>query len=159
MEWNATMQYRNLGRSGLRVSLVGLGCNNFGGRIDLEAARVKKIDSPVAGRANVLIVPDLEAGNMLAKQLSFISHAEGAGLVLGAIVLMFRQQILGFVTVATGQTIWDPTMRYLTELPSKPDPVEIAAIVVMALVFSFLATLYPAFKAASTDPVQVLRYE
>ena len=82
-----------------------------------------------------------------------------AGLVLGAIVLMFRQQLLGFATFATGQTIWDPTMRYLTELPSKPDPVEIAGIALMALFFSVLATLYPAFKAANTDPVQVLRYD
>ena len=82
-----------------------------------------------------------------------------AGLVLGSIVLLFRQQILNFVTVATGQTIWDPTMRYLTELPSKPDPLEIAGIALMALVLSVLATLYPAFKAANTDPVQVLRYD
>ncbi|MGY8527471.1 phosphate acetyltransferase [Paracidovorax citrulli] len=52
--------------------------------IDLEAARVKKIDSPVAGRANVLIVPDLEAGNMLAKSLSFLAGADAAGIVLGA---------------------------------------------------------------------------
>ena len=52
--------------------------------IDPEAARIKGIVSPVAGQANVLIVPDLDAGNMLAKQLAFISHAEGAGLVLGA---------------------------------------------------------------------------
>ena len=82
-----------------------------------------------------------------------------AGLVLGGIVLVFRQGILNFVTVVTGQTIWDPTMRYLTELPSKPDPLEIAGIALMALVFSVLATLYPAFKAANTDPVQVLRYD
>ncbi|PZO87826.1 MAG: lipoprotein-releasing system transmembrane subunit, LolC/LolE family, partial [Sphingomonas sanxanigenens] len=46
-----------------------------------------------------------------------------------------------------------------TELPSRTDPVEVIGIVVMALIFSILATLYPAFKAASTDPVQVLRYE
>jgi phosphate acetyltransferase len=52
--------------------------------ISLEAARIKKIDSPVAGRANVLIVPDLEAGNMLAKSLSFLAGADAAGIVLGA---------------------------------------------------------------------------
>lgn len=52
--------------------------------INLEAAQIKKIDSPVAGRANVLVVPDLEAGNMLAKSLSFLAGADAAGIVLGA---------------------------------------------------------------------------
>lgn len=52
--------------------------------ISLEAAEIKKIDSPVAGRANVLIVPDLEAGNMMAKSLSFLANADAAGIVLGA---------------------------------------------------------------------------
>jgi phosphate acetyltransferase len=52
--------------------------------ISLEAAAIKKIDSPVAGRANVLIVPDLEAGNMLAKSLTFLANADCAGIVLGA---------------------------------------------------------------------------
>jgi phosphate acetyltransferase len=52
--------------------------------INLEAAKIKKIDSPVAGRANVLVVPDLEAGNMLAKSLSFLAGADAAGIVLGA---------------------------------------------------------------------------
>jgi phosphate acetyltransferase len=52
--------------------------------INLEAAAIKKIVSPVAGRANVLIVPDLEAGNMLAKSLSFLAKADSAGIVLGA---------------------------------------------------------------------------
>ena len=52
--------------------------------ISLSAAEMKKIDSPVAGRANVLIVPDLEAGNMLAKSLSFMGGAAAAGIVLGA---------------------------------------------------------------------------
>jgi phosphate acetyltransferase len=52
--------------------------------INLEAADIKKIVSPVAGRANVLIVPDLEAGNMLAKSLSFLAGADCAGVVLGA---------------------------------------------------------------------------
>ncbi|MEL6316871.1 MAG: bifunctional enoyl-CoA hydratase/phosphate acetyltransferase, partial [Pseudomonadota bacterium] len=52
--------------------------------IDREAARTKGIRSSVAGRADVLIAPDLDAGNMLAKELTFLAHAEGAGLVLGA---------------------------------------------------------------------------
>lgn len=82
-----------------------------------------------------------------------------AGLVLGAVFLFYRQAVVNFVQFVTGQNLWDPSIRYLTELPSKPDPVEIVVIAAMALVFSFLATLYPAWKAASTDPVQVLRYE
>jgi phosphate acetyltransferase len=52
--------------------------------ISLDAAAIKHIVSPVAGRANVLIVPDLEAGNMLAKSLSFLANADAAGIVLGA---------------------------------------------------------------------------
>lgn len=52
--------------------------------VDIGAARTKGIRSDVAGRANILVVPGLDAGNMLAKQLAYISHAEGAGLVLGA---------------------------------------------------------------------------
>lgn len=52
--------------------------------IDLQAAKTKGITSPVAGQADVLVVPDLEAGNILAKQLTFLAHAEAAGIVLGA---------------------------------------------------------------------------
>jgi phosphate acetyltransferase len=52
--------------------------------ISLEAAEIKKINSPVAGRANILIAPNLEAGNMLAKSLSFLANADAAGIVLGA---------------------------------------------------------------------------
>ena len=52
--------------------------------ISPEAAAIKRIVSPVAGRANILVVPDLEAGNMLAKSLSFLAHADAAGIVLGA---------------------------------------------------------------------------
>jgi lipoprotein-releasing system permease protein len=81
------------------------------------------------------------------------------GMALGFGLLYFRQGVLRGVEFLTGQPLWDPSIRFLTELPSKPDPFEIAGIALMAVVFSFLATLYPAFKAANTDPVQVLRYE
>ena len=52
--------------------------------INLAAAQIKKIDSPVAGLADILVVPDLEAGNMLAKSLTFLADADAAGIVLGA---------------------------------------------------------------------------
>jgi phosphate acetyltransferase len=56
----------------------------FDNAIDPEAARIKGIKSEVAGRAQILVVPDLEAGNMLAKNLSFMAKADSAGIVLGA---------------------------------------------------------------------------
>jgi len=56
----------------------------FDNAISPEAARIKGIKSPVAGQAQVLVVPDLEAGNMLAKNLTFLSQADAAGIVLGA---------------------------------------------------------------------------
>ena len=56
----------------------------FDNAVDPEAARIKGIKSEVAGRAQILVVPDLEAGNMLAKNLTFLAKADAAGLVLGA---------------------------------------------------------------------------
>lgn len=82
-----------------------------------------------------------------------------AGLLLGSIALFFREPIVDFIAFATGQQIWDPQVRFLSTLPSRTDPWEILGIVTLALTMSFLATLYPALKAANTDPVQVLRYE
>jgi phosphotransacetylase len=56
----------------------------FDNAISIDAARSKKINSAVAGKADVLLVPNLEAGNMLAKQLQYLSGADAAGIVLGA---------------------------------------------------------------------------
>src|ERR1700739_4594194 len=56
----------------------------FDNAVDVEAARIKGIKSEVAGRAQILVVPDLEAGNMLAKNLAYLAKADGAGVVLGA---------------------------------------------------------------------------
>jgi phosphate acetyltransferase len=56
----------------------------FDNAIDLEAAKIKGLKSAVAGRAQILVVPDLEAGNMLAKNLTFLAKADAAGIVLGA---------------------------------------------------------------------------
>jgi phosphate acetyltransferase len=74
------------------------------------AATIKKIASPVAGRANVLVVPDLEAGNMLAKSLSFLANADAAGIVLGAkvpIILTSRadEEIARLASCAVAQLL------------------------------------------------------
>ena len=82
-----------------------------------------------------------------------------AGLILGAVILYFREPIVRAISFVTGQDLWNPQVRFLSTLPARADPVEIVGIVVLALVLSFLATLYPAAKASGTDPVQVLRYE
>jgi lipoprotein-releasing system permease protein len=81
------------------------------------------------------------------------------GAILGAIFLFFRQGVVNFIQFLTGQNLWDPSVRFLTELPSRTDPFEVVAIIIVTLVLTYLATLFPARNAANTDPVQVLRYE
>jgi phosphate acetyltransferase len=87
--------------------------------IDLGAAKIKKIDSPVAGQANVLVVPDLEAGNMLAKSLTFLADADAAGIVLGArvpIILTSRADstITRLASCAVASLIADAQRKRLT---------------------------------------------
>ncbi len=83
----------------------------------------------------------------------------GAGLVLGFLLLAFRQPIVEGIQWLTGAQLWNPEVRILTELPARVDVVEVASIALLTLGLCLLATLYPALKAAKTDPVQVLRYE
>ncbi|MCR2833657.1 lipoprotein-releasing ABC transporter permease subunit [Parerythrobacter lacustris] len=83
----------------------------------------------------------------------------GAGLALGFLLLAFRQPIVEGIQWLTGAQLWNPEVRILTELPARVDVVEVASIALLTLGLCLLATLYPALKAAKTDPVQVLRYE
>jgi phosphate acetyltransferase len=93
----------------------------FDNAIDPEAARIKGIRSDVAGRAQILVVPDLEAGNMLAKNLTFLARADAAGIVLGArvpIVLTSRAD-----SVRTRMASCAVAVLYAHALRTRPEKV------------------------------------
>jgi phosphate acetyltransferase len=94
----------------------------FDNAIDSEAARVKGIKSEVAGRAQILIVPDLEAGNMLAKNLTFLAKADAAGMVLGArvpIILTSRaDSVRSRLASCAAAVLYAEARRRLAPLPA-----------------------------------------
>lgn len=81
------------------------------------------------------------------------------GLVLGVVMAMNAEAIRAFLSRLLGITIFPPEVFFLSSLPSRTNFSEVALIVGVALVLSFLATLYPAWRAAQYDPVEALRYE
>ena len=82
-----------------------------------------------------------------------------AGLVLGVLFCHYIEEIRQFVSYMSGTRLFDPNIYYLTKLPAEINAVETGSIVVMALVLSVLATLYPSWRASRLDPVEALRYE
>jgi len=82
-----------------------------------------------------------------------------AGTVLGVIVAIYIEPIRKGVQFITGRDLFPADLYYLSELPSKLSVASVAGIAALAIALAFVATLYPAWKAASTDPVDVLRNE
>jgi lipoprotein-releasing system permease protein len=82
-----------------------------------------------------------------------------AGLAIGVVFCANIEEIRQFVAWAAGTKVFDPNVYYLTRLPADINPVETGSIVLMALVLSVLATLYPSWRASRLDPVEALRYE
>ena len=82
-----------------------------------------------------------------------------AGVILGVAVTRNIREIQHFVDGISGGQIWDPTVRFLSDIPARMDTGETMAVVGMALALSFVATIFPAWRAARLDPVEALRYE
>jgi lipoprotein-releasing system permease protein len=81
-----------------------------------------------------------------------------AGFLLGLLIAANVQSIQSFLSWATNSNLWDPTLRFLSQIPSEVNPREVATVLAMALILSLLATLYPSWRAAKLDPVEALRY-
>jgi len=82
-----------------------------------------------------------------------------AGFVLGVVICLNVENIRQFLSDLSGTTLFDPTLYFLSRLPADLDTGETLRIVIMAIVLSFVATLFPAWRAAKLDPVEALRYE
>jgi len=81
------------------------------------------------------------------------------GFGIGVLFCANIENIRQFLSEITGTTLFDPTIYFLSRMPAQMDPGEVTAVVIMALTLTFLATLYPSWRAAKLDPVEALRYE
>ena len=81
------------------------------------------------------------------------------GFILGVAFCANIENIRVFLSQLTGTTLFNPEIYFLSHMPAEMNPSEVASVVIMSLTLSFLATLYPAWRAARLDPVEALRYE
>jgi lipoprotein-releasing system permease protein len=115
--------------------------------------------------ADIAILRTMGASRGAIMRIFFIAGASIGvtgtiiGFAVGALFCANIESIRLFLQSLTGTTLFNPEIYFLSRMPAEMDPQEVVAVVVMALALSFLATLYPAWRAARLDPVEALRYE
>ena len=114
---------------------------------------------------DIAILRTMGATSGSVMRVFFIAGASigGVGTILGVLIgVLFCANIEGirqFLMRVTGTNLFDPTIYFLSQMPAEVDPMEVIAVVAMSLGLSFLATLYPSWRASRLDPVEALRYE
>jgi len=114
---------------------------------------------------DIAILRTMGAGRASIMRAFFIAGSSigvtgtALGLGLGILIVNFVQELVEFAGKITGTNIWDAEIRFISEVPTSMQLDEVILVLVVSLALSFIATIFPAFRAANIDPVKALRYE